>query len=66
MEPAVAASLHGQVLGAGAPIAESTVTLWAAGQAAPKELGRTHTDANGHFTFTHSGEHGGLIADPTA
>jgi hypothetical protein len=50
--PALAAEhLKGQVLGGGAPIADSTVTLWAAGQAAPKELGRTRTDAEGRFSL---------------
>jgi hypothetical protein len=50
--PALAAEhLKGEVLGGGAPIADSTVTLWAAGQAAPKELGRTRTDAEGRFSL---------------
>ena len=31
--PALAAEIHGQVLGAGAPIVGSTVTLWARAQA---------------------------------
>ena len=51
--PALAAEhLKGEVLGGGAPIADSTVTLWAAGQAAPKELGRTRTDAEGRFSLS--------------
>ncbi|MBP8197709.1 MAG: hypothetical protein KAX64_04035, partial [Chromatiaceae bacterium] len=47
--PAAAESLKGEVLGGGAPIADSTVTLWAAGEGAPKELGRARTDAEGRF-----------------
>ena len=30
--------IEGQVLGAGAPIANSSVTLWAAGTGAPRQL----------------------------
>ena len=47
----VAATLNGQVLGGGAPIADSTVTLWAASPAAPKELARARTSADGRFTM---------------
>ncbi len=51
--PAVAAvNLNGQVLGGGAPIANSTVTLWAASDGAPKELAQARTDADGHFALT--------------
>jgi hypothetical protein len=32
-------SINGQVLGAGAPIAGSAVTLWAGSAGAPKQLG---------------------------
>ena len=39
--PALAAEIHGQVLGAGAPIVGSTVTLWAAGAGAPAQLVQT-------------------------
>jgi hypothetical protein len=35
---ALAATLNGQVLGGGAPVANSTVTLWAASAGAPKQL----------------------------
>lgn len=50
--PALAAELlEGHVLGGGAPIADSTVTLWTAGQATPNELGRTRTDAGGRFSL---------------
>ena len=36
---ASAYTIEGQVLGAGAPIAKSTVTLWSASADAPKQLG---------------------------
>jgi hypothetical protein len=42
-------SIKGQVLGGGAPIAKSTVTLWAAGQDAPKQLSQTTTNEDGRF-----------------
>ena len=41
--------LKGQVLGGGAPIANSTVTLWAASEGAPKQMAQTKTDKNGRF-----------------
>jgi len=43
--------LDGQVLGGGAPIANSTVTLWAAGDRAPKQLGQARSGADGRFTI---------------
>ncbi len=43
--------LTGQVLGAGAPIADATVTLWAASTAAPVQLAQTRSDADGRFTL---------------
>jgi len=46
-----AASLNGQVLGAGAPIANSMVTLWAASASAPKQLAQARTGADGRFTL---------------
>ncbi len=45
-------NLNGQVLGAGAPIANSTVTLWAASAGAPQQLAQARTDADGHFALT--------------
>jgi hypothetical protein len=42
-------SVKGQVLGGGAPIAKSTVTLWAASAGAPKQLAQTQTGADGRF-----------------
>jgi hypothetical protein len=40
--PALAAEIEGQVLGGGAPIARSTVTLWSAGTDVPRQLGQAH------------------------
>src|SRR5271155_2230726 len=44
-------SIKGQVLGSGAPIANSTVTLWAATSGPPAQLGQTRTDADGRFSL---------------
>ena len=49
---ASAGTLNGQVLGAGAPIANSTVTLWGASAGAPKELAQARSGADGRFTMT--------------
>ena len=46
---AFAADIKGQVMGGGAPIAQSTVTLWAATSDAPKQLAQTKTDNEGRF-----------------
>src|SRR5262245_16493757 len=43
--------LRGQVLGAGAPIVDSTVTLWAASEGAPAQLAQTRTGADGSFAI---------------
>jgi hypothetical protein len=43
--------LMGQVLGGGAPIAGSTVTLWAAGADEPKQLAQARTGDDGRFTL---------------
>ena len=48
--------INGQVLGAGAPIVGSTVTLWAAGAGAPQQLGQTQTDADGRFVLSADGK----------
>ena len=57
--PAVAAdSLSGQVLGAGAPIANSTVTLWAASAGAPRQLAQARTGADGRFVLNATGAPG--------
>ncbi len=52
---AFAASVKGQVLGGGAPIAQSTVTLWEASASAPKQLGQTRTDDKGRFEVSYTG-----------
>src|SRR5262252_5525637 len=50
--PALAAdNINGRVLGAGAPIAGATVTLWAANAAAPKQLAQARSGADGRFTL---------------
>jgi hypothetical protein len=48
-------NIKGQVLGGGAPIAQSTVTLWQASAGAPKQLAQTKTDNDGHFTIHGTG-----------
>jgi hypothetical protein len=48
---AEAGQLRGQVLGGGAPVANSTVTLWVASAAAPRQLGQTRTGADGRFAL---------------
>ena len=54
--PALAAGgISGKVLGAGAPIAGSTVTLWAASPAAPQQLAQTRTAADGRFSLKPAG-----------
>ena len=52
---ASADSIEGQVLGAGAPIAKSTVTLWSASADAPKQLAQTQTGDDGRFTLSAEG-----------
>jgi hypothetical protein len=42
-------SIKGRVLGGGAPIASSTVTLWAEGADAPRQLAQTKTRNDGTF-----------------
>jgi hypothetical protein len=48
-------SIKGQVLGGGAPIANSTVTLWEGSAAAPKQLAQTKTDGDGRFEVRSKG-----------
>ena len=48
---AAADAIKGQVLGGGQPIANSMVTLWAAGAGAPTQLGQVRTGADGSFTL---------------
>jgi hypothetical protein len=52
-------AIEGQVIGAGAPIAGSTVTLWAASADAPKQLAQARTGADGRFALDADG--GGAI-----
>src|SRR5215475_14933335 len=49
---AAAATIAGQVLGGGAPIANSTVTLFAASAGNPQRLGQARTGADGRFSIT--------------
>ena len=49
---AAADGISGRVLGGGAPIANSTVTLWAATAGAPAQLGQAKTGADGQFRLT--------------
>jgi len=54
--PVLAAdNIEGQVLGAGAPIAKSTVTLWSASADEPKQLAQTQTGDDGRFTLSGEG-----------
>jgi hypothetical protein len=48
---AAAQQINGQVTGARAPIAGSTVTLWEASAGNPQELARAHTGADGRFSI---------------
>ncbi len=54
-QASAADSIKGQVLGGGAPIAQSTVTLWAASAGEPKQLAETKTDNEGRFELRSSG-----------
>ena len=45
-------TITGRVTGAGAPVAGSTVTLWAASSAAPKQVAQGRTDQDGRFTLS--------------
>ena len=44
-------SITGRVLGGGEPIANSTVTLYAASAEAPRQLAQAPSDASGRFTL---------------
>ncbi len=52
---AFASDIKGQVMGGGAPIAQSTVTLWAASSEAPRQLAQTKTDNEGRFEVSTAG-----------
>lgn len=47
-----AATINGQVRGAGAPIADSTVTLWAASAGSPQRLAQARSGSDGTFSLT--------------
>src|SRR5262249_33686597 len=44
-----AAAIEGQVLGGGAPLENTTVTLWEGSTGEPKQLGQSKTDREGRF-----------------
>src|SRR4029077_3142468 len=50
--PVFGAEIEGQILGGGAPIAKSTVTLWSAGADAPRRLGQAQTGDDGRFMLS--------------
>jgi hypothetical protein len=52
---AFAADIKGQVTGGGAPIAQSSVTLWAATSDVPKQLAQTKTNNEGRFEVSTAG-----------
>ncbi|HXX84966.1 MAG TPA: hypothetical protein VEN29_13410 [Casimicrobiaceae bacterium] len=53
---ALGADIQGQVLGAGVPVAGSTVTLWAAGSdAPPQQLAQAQTGQDGRFVINANG-----------
>jgi hypothetical protein len=54
-------TIKGQVLGAGTPIAKSTVTLWEATANTPKKLAETKTNDDGGFDISHDGAAGDAI-----
>ena len=41
--------IEGQVLGAGTPVSDSTVTVWSASAGAPRQLGQARTGSDGRF-----------------
>jgi hypothetical protein len=53
-------SINGRVLGGGAPIANSKVTLWAASTGAPTQLAQASTGTDGRFTMNAEGASGSL------
>jgi hypothetical protein len=63
LTPAAASAqqIEGQVLGAGAPIANATVTLFAASSDAPALLSQTQTGSDGRFTLPSTRAPGGEI-----
>jgi len=59
--PASAQQIEGQVVGAGAPIANAKVTLFAATSDAPAQLSQTQSGPDGHFTLPFTRVPGGEI-----
>ena len=53
--------IEGQVQGGGAPIANSTVTLWEASAGAPRQLGQAKTDRDGRYEVRSDGAGNGAI-----
>ena len=53
--PCAAAELSGRVIVGGAPVADSTVTLWQAGEGAPQKLGGIRSRTDGAFAFPNLG-----------
>jgi streptogramin lyase len=47
--------IKGEVRGGGAPVANSTVTLWAAGSDAPRQLAQAQTGPDGRFVINANG-----------
>src|SRR5262245_61151622 len=58
--PATAAVIQGRVTAAGAPIAGSTVTLWAASAGVPRQVAHTRSGADGRFSLNAAGGEGVL------
>jgi hypothetical protein len=52
---AAAQTIEGRVMGAGAPISRSAVTLWSASTGAPKQLGQAQSSEDGRFTLNVTG-----------
>jgi len=55
---AAAEGVNGKVVVAGAPLANATVTLWAASSGAPRQLAQGRTGADGAFALTTAGASG--------
>ena len=49
--PALATEVHGHVSTAQGPLADSAVTLWAAGAGEPAQVAQVHSDADGNFVL---------------
>jgi hypothetical protein len=58
---ASAVDIKGQVLGGGAPIAQSTVILMQASAGEPKQLAQTKTDSHGNFAIHGTGAPGSSL-----